>query len=57
MVTHETKVFDPADGFGSVADLKEICDATLALRSGQWWLCGAGQMSGFRSTQLFSASL
>lgn len=57
MVTRETKIFDPADGFGAVADLKEISDATLALRNGQWWLYGAGQTPGFRSTQLFSACL
>jgi hypothetical protein len=57
MVTREHKIFDPADGFGAVTDLKEIADATLALRDGQWWLWGAGQVSGFSSTQLFSASL
>jgi hypothetical protein len=57
MVTCETKVFDPADGFGAITDLAEITDGTLAFRDGQWWLFGAGQMAGFRSTQLFSASL
>lgn len=57
MKLRETKIFDPADGFGSVLDLTEILDATLALRGDRWWLFGAGQMKDFRSTQLFSASL
>jgi hypothetical protein len=57
MITRETKIFDPADGFGAVADLTEISDSTLAQRNNRWWLCGAGQMTGFGSTQLFGASL
>ena len=28
----ETKVFDPADGFGALTDLSEITDATLVKR-------------------------
>ncbi|MGC2619456.1 MAG: hypothetical protein WA414_10480 [Acidobacteriaceae bacterium] len=57
MDSRETKIFDPADGFGSVADLRELADSTLAFRDGRWWLYAAGQVSGSRSTQLFSASL
>ena len=57
MVSRETKVFDPADGFGNVSDLREICDVTLALRDRQWWLFAAGQRAGSTSTQLYSAFL
>ena len=57
MTLRETKIFDPADGFGSIADLVEITDATLARRDRQWWMYCAGQRTGFPSTQLFGASL
>lgn len=57
MHSSKAKIFDPADGFGPVADLRELCDSTLAFREGRWWLYAAGQVSGSRSTQLFSASL
>jgi hypothetical protein len=53
----ETKIFDPADGFGPVADLAEITDATITKRGDQWWLYAAGQMTGRTETELFSASL
>jgi hypothetical protein len=51
MTSRESKIFDPADGFGSILDLTEILDATLAFRGDRWWLFGAGQMKGFPSTQ------
>ena len=39
----ETKIFDPADGFGAITDLSEITDATLVKRDDRWWMFAAGQ--------------
>ena len=40
----ETKIFDPADGFGAITDLSEITDATLVKRDDRWWMFAAGQL-------------
>jgi len=53
----ETKIFDPADGFGALIDLSEITDATLVKRDDRWWMFAAGQLKGQSTTNLFSASL
>jgi hypothetical protein len=57
LIRNETKIFDPADGFGAIANLAEITDATLAKRGDRWWLFGAGQTTEHMGTELFSASL
>jgi hypothetical protein len=53
----ETKVFDPADGFGSLSDVVEVTDPTLARRENQWWLYCASEVAGRPGIQLVSASL
>jgi len=53
----ETKIFDPADGFGTLADVVEVTDPTLARRGNRWWLYGASQVVGRPGIQLVSASL
>ncbi len=57
MIAREIKVFDPADGFGPIADLTEITDPTVVRRGNQWWMFAAGQLKGDRNQHLFSASL
>ncbi|HLK70011.1 MAG TPA: hypothetical protein VKU19_41565 [Bryobacteraceae bacterium] len=54
---HETKIFDPADGFGVIRNLAEITDATIAKRAGQWWMYAAGQLASDPGVHLFSLSL
>ena len=52
----ETKVFDPHDaatGSGGA----DLLDASVGRRGNQWWMCLAGQASGFGATDLYSASL
>ena len=56
-MTRETKIFDPADGFGPITDLAEITDATVARRRDRWWMFAAGQVQGDHRQHLFSASL
>jgi hypothetical protein len=53
----ETKIFDPAVGFGPLTDLSEITDATIVKRGDRWWMFAAGQKKGKSETDLFSASL
>jgi len=53
----ETKILDPADGFGTLADVVEVTDPTLARRGNRWWLYGASQVVGRPGIQLVSASL
>jgi hypothetical protein len=57
MQTKETRIFDPAVGFGAIRNLAEVTDATVALRNNQWWMCAAGQVIGSEQTHLLSASL
>ncbi len=53
----ETKLFDPADGFGPLKNLYVATDGTLAKRGDQWWMYLAGKATDQPSIQLFSASL
>jgi hypothetical protein len=53
----ETKIFDPADGFGAVNDAVQVTDASVAKRDGRWWMCLAGRIHGHEAIQLFSARL
>jgi len=57
MTGTETKVFDPADGFGALADVVEVSDPTVAKRGNQWWLYAASEVAGRPGIQLVSASL
>jgi len=57
MTGKETKLFDPADGFGPLTNLYVATDATLARRDGQWLLYLAGRATDIEGIQLFSASL
>ena len=50
----ERKVFDPRDastGSGGA----ELLDASVAQRSGQWWIYLAGQAEGYGATDLYGA--
>jgi hypothetical protein len=53
----ETKIFDPADGFGAVKDAVQVTDASVARRDGRWWMALAGRVHGHEAIQLFSARL
>lgn len=53
----ETKIFDPADGFGGLTNLAEVTDSTLAKRGDRWWMYLAGTLVGQEGVHLFSASL
>ena len=53
----ETKIFDPADGFGALKDAVQVTDASVAKRDGRWWMCLAGRIHGREAIQLFSARL
>ena len=54
----ETKIFDPADGYGpELKDPLEVTDATVTKRGSQWWMFLAGQIKDRPAIQLFSASL
>src|SRR5262245_47392540 len=53
----ETKIFDPADGFGSITDAFAITDASVVKRGDRWWMYLAGRAITQQSIQLFSASL
>jgi hypothetical protein len=53
----ETKIFDPADGFGVLTNLAEVTDATVAKRGNRWWMYLAGSLVGQEGIHLFSASL
>ena len=53
----ETKIFDPADGFGAVKDAVQVTDASVAKRDGRWWMCLAGRIWGREAIQIFSACL
>lgn len=57
MASKETKLFDPADGFGSLTNVYVATDATIAKRGNLWWMCLAGKASDIDGIQLFSASL
>lgn len=52
----EIKIFDPRDctsGSGGA----ELLDASVVRRNEQWWIYLAGQVGGYRATDIFSASL
>ena len=52
----ETKIFDPRDastGSGGA----ELTDASVAKRGDQWWMYLAGQVHGYRATDIYSSSL
>jgi hypothetical protein len=53
----ETKIFDPAEGFGPLTDLIEVTDATIAKRGDRWWMYVAGEIQAKPGIQLLSASL
>lgn len=54
----ETKIFDPADGYGpTLNDPLEVTDASVTKRGSQWWMFLAGQVKDRPAIQLFSASL
>lgn len=53
----ETKIFDPADGFGRVKDAVQVTDSSVAKRGDRWWMYLAGRVSGREAIQIFSASL
>jgi hypothetical protein len=53
----ETKIYDPADGFGAITDPVELTDATLAKRGLQWWMYLVGQKREDGTTEIYSASL
>src|ERR1700735_4000847 len=53
----ETKIFDPADGFGAVRDAVQVTDASVVKRDGRWWMALAGRVHGREGIQIFSASL
>ncbi len=52
----ETKVFDPRDA-STGSDGAEVTDASIAFRSGCWWMALAGQAKGWGPTELYSAQL
>jgi hypothetical protein len=53
----ETKLFDPADGFGSIKNLFVATDSSVCKRGNRWWMYLAGKAIDLPSIQLFSASL
>ncbi len=53
----ETKIFDPADGFGPITDLYVATDSSVVKRGDTWWMYLAGKVFGREGIQLFSASL
>jgi hypothetical protein len=53
----ETKIFDPADGYGSLSDPIAVTDSTVVKRGKRWWMYLAGKLKGPGATHLFSASL
>lgn len=57
MSGEETKIFDPADGFGPITDLIIATDATVARRANTWWMYLAGKLKDKDGIHLFSASL
>jgi hypothetical protein len=57
MSNKETKIFDPADGFGPITDVFILTDATVAKRDNRWWMYLAGRAQNRESIELFSASL
>ena len=56
-IVRKTKIFDPANGFGSLKNPGNVTDCTLAQRDGQWWMYLAGTVFGIPGIHLFSASL
>jgi hypothetical protein len=58
VVVKETKIFDPADGYGpALKDPQEVTDASVTKRGDRWWMFLAGQIKDRPAIQLFSASL
>jgi hypothetical protein len=53
----EKKVFDPADGFAPLIDVREVTDPSLAKRGNKWWLYGAAEVAGRPGIQLVGAAL
>ena len=56
-ILRETKIFDPADGFGAVKDAVQVTDSSVVKRDGRWWMALAGRVHGREGIQIFSASL
>jgi hypothetical protein len=56
-ILRETKIFDPADGFGAVKDAVQVTDSSVVKRGGRWWMALAGRVHGREGIQIFSASL
>src|SRR5438067_191185 len=54
---HETKIFDPADGFAPFTDPVVATDSSVVKRGGRWWMYLAGKVLNREAIQLFSASL
>ena len=57
LAARETKIFDPADGYGALTDVVAATDSTVVKRGSQWWMFLAGKLAGPGATDLFSASL
>jgi len=53
----ETKVFDPADGFAPLTDVREATDPTVFQRGDRWWMCVATEVANRPGIQLATASL
>jgi hypothetical protein len=53
----ETKVFDPADGFAPLTDVREVTDPTVFKRSDRWCMCVATEVANRPGIQLATASL
>jgi hypothetical protein len=53
----ETKIFDPANGFGPLTDVYILTDASVVKRGNRWWMYLAGRAMNRMSIELFSASL
>lgn len=53
----ETKIFDPADGYGAALDVTTLADPTVVKRGNRWWMYLAGQTASEPGIHLLSASL
>src|SRR5262245_16182877 len=57
MPRKETKIFDPADGYGPLTDPLSITDCTVTKRGNRWWMYMGSRVRAKPSIYLFSASL
>src|SRR5262245_40916041 len=53
----ETRIFDPADGFGPLTDPTIITDCTIVKRDNRWWMYMGGRVKDKPGIYLFSATL